>query len=164
MLIKSLPQEGEGGPSKMVDEDVGIYFAGKCFGIRSFEGVHHSLHVVDHGRFLTSLRELNRPYGLAGSRKVCGKGIVPRGLSRRPVPTGLCEIRCLRMDGMKSRTAAAPRHRPLRACANPFICAQTVAKNRGFQLYLLHFCDLLDNARAREYNMVVFVIFYYILS
>ena len=34
-----LPQGGEGGPSKTVDEDVGSCFMGKCFGVRLFEGV-----------------------------------------------------------------------------------------------------------------------------
>ena len=56
------PRRGR-GTATAVDEDAGIYFAEKCFGIRLFEGVHHSLHIADLGPVLTSLRELNRPYG-----------------------------------------------------------------------------------------------------
>ena len=108
-----------GGPSKTVDEDVGSRFVGKHFGVRLFEGVCHSIvgresreansfpYEVAHGFGMhrESRAIKDRPYGLAGSRKVCGKGIVPRGLSGRPVPTSLCEFYYLCADGMKSRIA-----------------------------------------------------------
>ena len=42
-----LPQAGEGGPSKTVDEDVGSFSMGKRFGVQSFEGVRYSF--VDRG-------------------------------------------------------------------------------------------------------------------
>ena len=114
-----LPQEGEGGPSKMVDEDVGSRFAGKCFGVRSFEGMRCSF--VDRGSRAireSPLRDLIVAALFAGtfhkpplckgrcraqlacgevgrrrdcSRFVCENGIVPRGLFGRPVPTDLCE-------------------------------------------------------------------------
>ena len=47
--IISLPQAGEGGPSKTVDEDVGSYFMGKHFGVRLFEGCAFPLSVADTG-------------------------------------------------------------------------------------------------------------------
>ena len=55
---------------------------------------------------------MNGPYGLVGSRRVCGKGIVPRGLSGRPVPTSLRKFLCSQADGMLiadgGRTKALP--------------------------------------------------------
>ena len=72
-----------------MDEDVGSCSMGKRFGVRLRVGVRYSF--VDR----ESRTIKDRPYWLVGSRKVCGKGIVPRGLSGRPVPTGLCEFYCL---------------------------------------------------------------------
>ena len=95
-----LPQVGEGGPSKMVDEDVGIRFVGKCFGVLSFEDVHHLLHIADYGtdaclRFRYSVATL---------------------LTRAPSPTGLCKLYCLCTDGKKSRIAAGASPRPTGLC------------------------------------------------
>ena len=93
-LFYSIPLcGGRGGPSKTVDEDVGSCSTGKCFGVRLRAGVRYSF----VGRGLRTIDD--RPYGLVGSRRVCEKGIAPRGLSGRPVPTGLWEFYNLCADG-----------------------------------------------------------------
>ena len=78
----AFPKEGK-GDREAVDEDVGTCFTGKCFDVRLHAGVRYSF--VDRGS-----RTINdRPYELAGNRIVYTNGIVPHGLSGRPVPTGL---------------------------------------------------------------------------
>ena len=92
-------QSREGGPSKMVDEDVGSRFAGKCFGVRSFEDVRRF--IIRRGSRAIPHLAPRAKSPLRVYRIVFCRDWHPRqsGLSGRPVPTGLCVFYCLCTKG-----------------------------------------------------------------